>query len=455
MNKAKLATLGIQHLLAMYAGAILVPIIIGGALKFTAAQMTYLVSIDIMMCGIATLLQVMRGKAFGIGLPIVLGCTFTAVTPIITIGTGHGLGAIYGSIIASGLIIILISGFFGHLVKFFPPIVTGSVVTIIGLTLIPVAFNNAAGGDATSKDYASAENVILAFATMLIIVLVYRFSTGFVRSIAILIGLVVGSVIGGFMGKVDFTNVANASWVHVVTPFYFATPTFEIVPIVTMTLVALVSLVESTGSYFALSNMTNTPIDQKALARGYRSEGLASIIGGIFNSFPYTAFSQNVGLMQMTGVKKRSVIVITGVMLVALGFLPKIAALTTVIPTAVLGGAMIVMFGTVMSQGVKMLAVAIGHNEGNAMIVACSLGMGLGVTVLPQIFKVLPESVQLLTSNGIVAGSLTAIILNIVFNMIPWKREAMSTEAQAELDAINPRKQAVEFSNAELKEKQA
>ncbi|MBM7701026.1 nucleobase:cation symporter-2 family protein [Kurthia huakuii] len=448
MNKAKLATLGIQHLLAMYAGAILVPMIIGGALGFNAAQMTYLISIDILMCGIATLLQVMRGKVFGIGLPLVLGCTFTAVTPIIGIGTEYGLGSIYGAVIASGLIVVVISGFFGKLVKFFPPIVTGSVVTIIGVTLIPVAFNNAAGGQG-AKDFGSAENVILAFTTMILIVLIYRFSTGFVRAIAILIGLVVGTVIAGFMGKVDFTNVADASWVHMVKPFYFATPEFDLVPILTMTLVAIVSLVESTGSYFALSNMTKTPIDSKALARGYRSEGLASIIGGIFNSFPYTAFSQNVGLMQITGVKNRAVIVVTGVMLVALGFLPKIAALATIIPTAVLGGAMIVMFGTVMSQGVKMLAAAIGKNEGNAMIVACSLGMGLGVTVVPDIFKILPESIQIITSNGIVAGSLTAILLNIVFNMIPWKKDSFSTEEQQELDAVNPRKQSTEFTEKE------
>ena len=448
MNKAKLATLGIQHLLAMYAGAILVPMIIGGALGFNAAQMTYLISIDILMCGIATLLQVMRGKVFGIGLPLVLGCTFTAVTPIIGIGTEYGLGSIYGAVIASGLIVVVISGFFGKLVKFFPPIVTGSVVTIIGVTLIPVAFNNAAGGQG-AKDFGSAENVILAFTTMILIVLIYRFSTGFVRAIAILIGLVVGTVIAGFMGKVDFTNVADASWVHMVKPFYFATPEFDLVPILTMTLVAIVSLVESTGSYFALSNMTKTPIDSKALARGYRSEGLASIIGGIFNSFPYTAFSQNVGLMQITGVKNRAVIVVTGVMLVALGFLPKIAALATIIPTAVLGGAMIVMFGTVMSQGVKMLAAAIGKNEGNAMIVACSLGMGLGVTVVPDIFKILPESIQIITSNGIVAGSLTAILLNIVFKMIPWKKDSFSTEEQQELDAVNPRKQSTEFTEKE------
>ena len=422
MNKVKLATLGIQHLLAMYAGAILVPLIIGGALKFDSTQLTYLVSIDIMMCGIATLLQVMRGKVIGIGLPLVLGCTFTAVTPIIGIGAKYGIGSIYGAVIASGLIVVLISGIFGKLVKFFPPIVTGSVVTIIGITLIPVAVNNAGGGQGAA-DFGSVSNISLAFGTLIAIILLYRFTKGFVRSIAILIGLVLGTIAAAFVGKVDFSPVADAAWGQIVTPFYFATPEFHAQPIIIMTLVAIVSLVESTGSYFALSNMTNTPIDDKALARGYRSEGLASIIGGIFNSFPYTAFSQNVGLMQMTGVKNRSVIFITGILLVSLGFLPKIAALTTIIPTAVLGGAMIAMFGMVISQGIKMLGAAVGESEGNAMIIACSIGMGLGVTVVPDIFKVLPETVRILTSNGIVAGSVTAIALNIIFNMIPWRRD--------------------------------
>ncbi|MFJ8264144.1 nucleobase:cation symporter-2 family protein [Rummeliibacillus sp. NPDC094406] len=442
MNKVKLATLGIQHLLAMYAGAILVPLIIGGALKFDSTQLTYLVSIDIMMCGIATLLQVARGKVFGIGLPLVLGCTFTAVTPIIGIGTEFGLGAIYGAVIASGIIVVLISGVFGKLVKFFPPIVTGCVVTIIGITLIPVAFNNAGGGQG-SPNFGSASNISLAFGTLIAIILLYRFTKGFVRSIAILIGLVLGTVAATFMGMVDFTPVKDAAWGQIVTPFYFSTPEFHVVPIVTMTLVALVSLVESTGSYFALSDMTNTPIDDKALARGYRSEGLASIIGGIFNSFPYTAFSQNVGLMQLTGVKNRAVIFVTGIFLVCLGFLPKIAALTTIIPKAVLGGAMIAMFGMVISQGIKMLSTTIGESEGNAMIIACAIGMGLGVTVVPDIFKMLPETVRILTSNGIVAGSVTAIVLNIVFNMIPWRRdekvEIDHVQVQEEVKEANPK----------------
>ncbi|QDQ00470.1 purine permease [Lysinibacillus fusiformis] len=424
MNNFKATTLSIQHLLAMYAGAILVPLIIGGKLGFDAKQMTYLVAIDIMMCGVATLLQVYSGKFIGIGLPVVLGCTFTAVSPIIAIGTNpeQGITDIYGSIIASGLIVVVIAGFFGKLVKFFPPVVTGSVVSIIGISLLPVALNNMAGGQG-APDFASGSNVALAFITLVIILVVYRFSTGFVRAISILIGLVAGTVLGMFMGKVDFTPVSDAGVLHMVQPFYFGMPTFDATAILTMTLVAMVSLVESSGVYFALSDICNKKLDSKDLARGYRSEGLASVIGGIFNAFPYTTFSQNVGLTRMSGVKNRKVIYITGGLLVALGFLPKIAALTTIIPTPVLGAAMLAMFGMVITQGMGMLVPVMNESAENAMIAAIAVGLGVGVSVVPDIFASLPPGVAILTSNGIVCGSVTAIVLNILFNMIGPKHK--------------------------------
>lgn len=421
MNNTKATMLGIQHLLAMYAGAILVPLIIGGALGFSSAQMTYLVAIDIFMCGVATLLQVWKGKVVGIGLPVVLGCTFTAVSPIIAIGSGGSLGDVYGAIIASGIIIVLIGGLFGKLIKFFPPVVTGSVVTIIGISLIPVAINNMAGGQGAA-DFASGSNVALAFVTLLIILVIYRFTVGFVRAIAILLGMVSGTVIGFFMGKVDFAPVAEASWLHIMQPFYLATPTFNASAILTMTLVAMVSLVESTGVYYALSDITKKDLTSKDLSKGYRAEGLASIIGGIFNAFPYTTFSQNVGLIQMSGVRDRKVIYITGGMLVALGFLPKLAALTTIIPTPVLGAAMLAMFGMVITQGVKMLAPEIAKSMENAMVAALGVGLGIGVAAVPGIFENLPSWMSILTSNGIVTGSITAIFLNILFNMIGTRR---------------------------------
>ena len=431
------AALGLQHVLAMYAGAILVPLIVGAALGLTSEQLTYLVSIDILLCGVATLLQVFNSRYFGIGLPVVLGCTFTAVGPMIAIGGQYGISAIYGSILVSGLFVIAVSGFFGSLVRFFPPVVTGSVVTIIGITLIPVAINNMGGGQG-AEDFGSLSNIALSFGTLAFIIFIYKFSRGFMRAVSILLGLIGGTVAAWFMGKVDFSPIAEASYFHMVQPFYFGMPTFEWSAILTMILVALVSLVESTGVYFALSDITKKEIKEKDLAKGYRSEGLAIFLGGIFNAFPYTAYSQNVGLIQMSGVKSRKIIFIAAIMLIVLGFVPKIGAMTTIIPTPVLGGAMIAMFGMVIAQGIKMLSGVISESQENSMIVACSVGLGLGVTVVPELFALLPAGVQILTSNGIVAGSLTAIRLNVVFHMLPSRKRKREAQAVQSSQTVTP-----------------
>jgi xanthine permease len=411
----KNVSLGIQHVLAMYAGAVIVPLIVGGALGLSGEELTYLVSIDILMCGIATILQVWKNRFFGIGLPVVLGCTFTAVGPMIAIGGQYGISAIYGSILVSGVFVVLISKYFGKLVRFFPPVVTGSVVTIIGITLIPVAMNNMAGGQG-SADFGSLTNLSLAFGTLLIILVLYKFFKGFIRSISILAGLVIGTVAASFMGMVDVGEVGNAAWFHMAQPFYFGMPTFEISAILTMILVAMVSLVESTGVYFALADICKKDVAEKDLARGYRAEGLAIVLGGIFNAFPYTTYSQNVGLIQLSGVKKNHIIYLTGFFLVILGLVPKIGALTTIIPAPVLGGAMVAMFGMVIAYGIKMLSQVDFSSQENLLIIACSVGMGLGVTAVPELFAQMPSSIRILTDNGIVAGSLTAIVLNVFFN---------------------------------------
>ncbi|WP_163100942.1 nucleobase:cation symporter-2 family protein [Peribacillus alkalitolerans] len=414
----RIASLGLQHVLAMYAGAVIVPLIVGGALGLTGEQLTYLVSIDILMCGIATILQVWKNKFFGVGLPVVLGCTFTAVGPMISIGMQNGISSIYGAIIVSGLFVIMIGKYFSKLVKFFPPVVTGSVVTIIGITLIPVAINNIAGG-VGAPDFGSGTNIALGFGTLLFIIFLYKFFTGFVRAISILLGLLAGTGVAFAMGKVDLSAVGDASWFHMVKPFYFGTPTFELTAILTMILVAIVSLVESTGVYFALGDICNKKLDEKDLARGYRAEGLAILLGGIFNAFPYTTYSQNVGLLQLSGVKTKNVIYVAGGFLIVFGLVPKIGALTTVIPPSVLGGAMVAMFGMVIAYGIKMLGNVNFNSQENLLIIACSVGMGLGVTAVPTLFDKMPESIQILTDNGIVAGSLTAIFLNLVFNVLP------------------------------------
>ncbi|TCP23484.1 xanthine permease [Scopulibacillus darangshiensis] len=411
----KVLSLGFQHVLAMYAGAVIVPLIIGGAMGLSAQELAYLVSIDLAASGLATLLQVWKNKFFGIGLPVVLGCSFTGVAPMIAIGKEYGLSGIYGAIIASGIIILVLSTFFSKIIKLFPPVVIGTVVTVIGVTLIPVAINNMAGGQGAS-DFGSPKNLILSFSVLLLIILMNRFFKGFIRAISILIGLIAGTVAAYFMGMIDLGSVQDSAWYRIIEPLHFSTPSFHISAIITMTIVAIVSLIESTGVFFALSEICDQPLDEKSLERGYRSEGLAVIIGGLFNAFPYTTFSQNVGLIQLTKVKSRTVIAVCGIFLIVLGFIPKISTLTTLIPNAVLGGAMIAMFGMVVASGVRMLSKVDFNRQDNLLIIACSIGLGLGVTVQPDLFAKLPIGVQIITNNGIVAGSMTAIILNLIFN---------------------------------------
>jgi xanthine permease len=415
LSKQKVFTLGLQHVLAMYAGAVIVPLIVGGALKLNGTQMAYLIAADLFTCGLATLLQIMGTKYFGSRLPVILGCTFTAVGPIIAIASTHNLATAYGAIIISGLFVVLAAPLYGKLLKFFPTIVTGSVVTIIGLSLIPVAMNNVAGGEG-SADFGQPRNLLLALITLLVILAVNRFATGFLRSISVLVGLVVGTAIAYGMGIVNFSTVGEASWVSIAQPFYFGWPEFSLTAIFTMIIVNIVSMVESTGVYFAVGKVIDQKVEQKQIVNGLRSEGVAIMLGGIFNAFPYTAFSQNVGLISLSRIKTRNVIFAAGGIMIVLGLLPKLAALTTIVPNAVLGGAMIVMFGSVAVSGISILADVDLRKDGNLLIAACSIAVGLGSATLPAMFAELPEFARMLLQNGIVSGSLTAIVLNIVLS---------------------------------------
>ena len=411
IKNSKSAVLGLQHLLAMYSGSILVPIMIAGALGYSTKELTYLISTDIFMCGVATFLQLQVNKYFGIGLPVVLGVAFQSVAPLSIIGAKLGSGAIFGSIIVSGLIVILISGFFSKIRKFFPPLVTGSVITTIGLTLIPVAIGNM-GNNIPKPELSS---VILAVVTILVILFIHAVTTGFIRSIAILIGLIIGTVLAAFMGVVDFSPIAQAPLIHIPTPFFFGKPIFDFSSILMMTIISLVSMVESTGVYLALSDITGDEISETRLRNGYRAEGLAVALGGIFNTFPYTGFSQNVGLVQLSGIKTRRPIFYTAGFLVILGLLPKFGACAQIIPAPVLGGAMLVMFGMVTIQGIRMLGRVDFNNEHNLLIAAMAVASGVGFNGT-TLFQALPDTVGMFLNNGIVMATLVAIILNLIFN---------------------------------------
>ena len=411
--------LSLQHLLAMYAGAILVPIIVGTSLKFTPEEIAYLVTVDIFMCGVATFLE--ANKITGTGLPIVLGCTFTAVAPMILIGQTKGLDVLYGSLFISGILVVLIAPVFSFVVKFFPPVVTGSVVTIIGINLMPVAMNYVAGGQG-SKDYGDMKNIILGFATLLIILILQRFTRGFLKSIAILIGLFAGTALAGVFGVVDLNQVGTAHWFELPRPFRFAGFGFDLGATLVFFIVALVSLIESTGVYTALSKITGRTLERKDYRKGYTAEGLAIILGSIFNAFPYTAYSQNVGLVSLSGVKKNNVIYGMVILLLICGCIPKLGTLANVIPLPVLGGAMIAMFGMVMAYGVSILGGIDFKNQNNLLIIAVSVGLGTGISAVPEAFKAMGEQFAWLTQNGIVLGAISAIILNFFFNGLKYQQ---------------------------------
>ncbi|EPA2133963.1 nucleobase:cation symporter-2 family protein [Streptococcus pyogenes] len=406
------AVLGLQHVLSMYAGSILVPIMIAGALGYSARELTYLISTDIFMCGVATFLQLKLTKHTGVGLPVVLGCAFQSVAPLSIIGAQQGSSAMFGALIVSGIYVILVAGIFSKIARFFPPIVTGSVITVIGLSLVGVAMGNM--GDNVKEP--TAQSMMLSLLTIVIILLVQKFTKGFVKSISILIGLVAGTLVSAMMGLVDTTPVVEASWIHVPTPFYFGMPTFDITSIVMMCIIATVSMVESTGVYLALSDLTNDQLDEKRLRNGYRSEGIAVFLGGLFNTFPYTGFSQNVGLVQISGIKTRRPIYYAAGILVVIGLLPKFGAMAQMIPSPVLGGAMLVLFGMVALQGMQMLnRVDFQKNEYNFIIAAVSISAGLGFNGT-NLFASLPETAQMFLTNGIVIATLTSVVLNLVLN---------------------------------------
>lgn len=359
----------------------------------------------------------------GIRLPIVQGVTFAAVTPMVLIGQSGGLPAIYGSVIVAGIVTLLVSPYFSKLLRFFPPVVTGSIITIIGVSLLPVAVTWAGGGDPTAENFGAPGNIALAFAILLLILLIYRFFGGFVSSIAVLLGLIIGTVVATVLGITDFGGVGEAAFFGVTTPFHFGLPSFGLAAILSMILVMLVTMVETTGNAVAVGEIVEKPIREDNLTAGLRADGLSTALGGILNAFPYTAYAQNVGLVRLTGVKSRWVVAAAGGFLILLGLFPKLAAVVAAIPLPVLGGAGFALFGTVAATGIRTLSRVDFDRNPNLVIVAVSLAIGLIPVASPTFYSAFPSGMQIVLNSGITAGSLTAIILNVAFNVMGGREE--------------------------------
>ncbi|BCZ45975.1 xanthine permease [Clostridium gelidum] len=413
---SQLAILGLQHVLAAYAGAVAVPLIIGGAVGLTPEQLAFLVAADLFTCGIATLIQAIGiGPHIGIKLPAILGCTFAAVGPLIIIGKNLGMQTAYGSIIVAAIIVVLVAPLYGKILKFFPTVVTGSVVTMIGLSLVNVGVTSIGGGSG-AKDFGNIQNLLLAAFVMIVVLISNKFLKGFFQAISVLNGIVLGTIVAGFLGKVNFSAVVDAKWISIVHPFNFGLPQFDLGSIIMMTFVMLTVMIESTGTFIGISKVCEKDITEKDIVRGLRAEGIATILGGIFNSFPYTTFNQNLGLLALSKVKSRFVVVASGIILVALGLIPKFAALATIIPQPVIGGATTIMFAMVAVAGIQMLSNVDFNNSSNMMVVACSIGMGLGITAVPNLLDQTPTIFKSIFSSGIVTASVVAVILNAFLN---------------------------------------
>jgi uric acid transporter len=424
---AKLGIYGAQHVLAFYAGAVIVPILLAGAIGLRGEDLVYLISADLFTCGIASIIQAVGFWKVGVRLPLLQGVTFTAVAPMISIGQSNGGGvdgllAIYGAVIVAGIATFLFAPYYSRLLRLFPPVVTGTVITVIGVALLPVAAQQAGGGDPTAKDFGSFQNLELAGITLLFIIVVQRLWRGrFIATIAVLLGLVFGTVVATVFGIADFSGVSDAKAVGVTTPFHFGTPTFGIAAIVSMLIVMFITAVETTGDVFATGEIVEKPIRRNDIARAIRADGLSTTLGGILNSFPYTCFAENVGLVRLTRVKSRFVVAAAGVIMIVLGLFPKVAAVVASMPAAVLGGAALVMFGTVAVIGIQTLSRVDFHDDRNVIVVAVSLGFALIPVAFPTFYSHFPKDVQTIIGSGITMGALTAIVLNLFLNILGGK----------------------------------
>ncbi|GAA0180231.1 nucleobase:cation symporter-2 family protein [Clostridium sediminicola] len=403
--------LGFQHIMAAFGGIVAVPLVVGGALGLPVKDVAFLVSAALFAAGIATFIQARGVGPVGSKLPCVMGTDFTFVGPSIAVGSAFGLPGIFGATIMGSFIEIILSRFIKPLRKFFPPIVTGTVVMLIGLTLLPVSIDWAAGGYG-AEDYGSIRNVCIAFAVMIVITLLNRYGKGLLSSASVIIGLVFGYIICFPLGMLDFSAISNASWIALPTPFKYGI-TFKLGAFISFVIAYLVTTVETVGCLMAVGEASGKEVSSDELSKGILADGVGSLIAGAFNAGPNTSFSQNVGLIPLTKVASRHVVAIAGIILMGLGIFPKIGALVAIMPNPVLGGAGIIMFGMVVSAGIKSIK-DVELNNRNMLILAISLGVGIGVTVRPDFLGSMPAIVKSFFSSGISAGTVVALVLNLV-----------------------------------------
>ncbi|KQN42260.1 uracil permease [Pseudomonas sp. Leaf48] len=410
---------GLQHVLTMYGGIIAVPLIIGQAAGLAPAEVGMLIAASLFAGGLATLLQTLGIPFFGCRLPLVQGVSFAGVATMITIigndGSG-GLPVVFGAVIASSLIGLLITPLFSRIIKYFPPLVTGVVITTIGLTLMPVTARWAMGGNSQAADFGSTSNISLAAFTLATVLLLSKLGSASLSRLSILLAIVIGTLVATALGMADFSQVLEGPLVALPEVLHFGAPQFHLAAILSMLIVIIVTMVETSADILAVGAIIETRVDSKRLGNGLRADMISSALAPLFGSFTQSAFAQNVGLVAVTGVKSRYVVATAGLILVTLGLLPVMGRLVAAVPTAVLGGAGLVLFGTVAASGIRTLAQVDYRNNMNLIIVATSIGFGMIPIAAPGFYHHFPTWFETIFHSGISSAAIMAIALNLLFN---------------------------------------
>ncbi|WP_309081836.1 nucleobase:cation symporter-2 family protein [Zhihengliuella sp.] len=422
---------GLQHVLTMYGGIIAPPLIIGGAAGLGDMELALLVSCCLFVGGLATILQTVGVPFFGCQLPLVQGTSFASVATLVAIANGDGgIQSVLGAVLAASVIGFLIAPFFARIVRFFPPVVSGVVITMIGLSLTPVAANWSMGGNADDPEYGSLANIGLAAFTLVVVLVLSKVGNAAISRLSILLAIVIGTLVAWALGMADFSNVGNGAFFALPQPFAFGAPIFEIGAIISMTIVVLVILTETTADILAVGEIARTRVDSRRIADGLRADMVSSILAPVFNTFTQSAFAQNVGLVAITGVKSRFVVTAGGGILLVLGLLPVLGRVVAAVPTPVLGGAGIVLFGTVAASGIRTLG-KVKFSTPNMIIVAASVAFGMVPIVKPDFYHDFPAWASTIFHSGISSAAIMAVFLNILFNEIKTGNTAGGSVFQA------------------------
>ncbi|MCK2241570.1 MULTISPECIES: nucleobase:cation symporter-2 family protein [unclassified Crossiella] len=414
LGAGRLAVLGLQHVLVLYAGAVAAPVVLAAGLGLPAADVVYLVATDLLLCGLGTLLQSLGVWKVGVRMPMVLGAAFTSVAPMLVIAQGHDIRTMYGALLVSGVFMVLAAPLFARLLRFFPPVVMGTAITLIGIQLVPVAAGMIVGVNPAAPGFGGPGAIGLALVVVVVVVAVHRFLPSGVRQVSILLGLLVGTGVAVVLGLVDLGAVFRGPVVGFPEPFHFGLPSFEWSAILSLIIIQIVIMVECAGQVQAVGTAVDKPVGPADVAASLRADGLITMLASVFQSFMYVTYAQNIGMVSVTKVRSRYVTAVAGGIALALSFFPFMGRVVSVVPQPVLGGAALVMVATVALVGVRILSTVDLQDGRNLVVVAVSVGVGLLPTVQPAFYSQFPPSAQLFLSSSVATGTVVAFVLNLV-----------------------------------------